>query len=202
MINLFDNNFETKGSDGLAFLSSLTNCSDLVAVILENGQFGGVLPDSVGNLSTSVYFLVLDKNQLYGSIPSTIGNLVNLEVLGLNYNLFTGSIPGSIASCVLVIKTCIFWGKLHLTPPQLTLISESISLEDHRRPPIKLHRGRLITNAELCIKDRYGYVEAECGVCVVEFVIGRGEQGDDRAGVAAGWAVDPRVVSGEEDDAV
>lgn len=35
-------------------------------------------------------------------------------------------------------------------------------------------------------------------MCVVEFVIGRGEQGDDRAGVAAGWAVDPRVVSGKK----
>ncbi|XP_058210566.1 probable LRR receptor-like serine/threonine-protein kinase At3g47570 [Rhododendron vialii] len=90
------NNFETKGSDGLAFLSSLTNCSHLKRLDLENGQFGGVLPDSVGNLSTSVFFLALDGNQLYGSIPSTIGNLVNLEILGLNDNLFTGPIPGII----------------------------------------------------------------------------------------------------------
>ncbi|XP_058210584.1 receptor kinase-like protein Xa21 [Rhododendron vialii] len=95
-ICLFHNNFETKGSDGLAFLSSLTNCSDLAVVELGNGQFRGVLPNSVGNLSTSVFYLALENNQLYGSIPSTIGNLVNLEVLGLDGNLFTGSIPGNI----------------------------------------------------------------------------------------------------------
>ncbi|KAI8558221.1 hypothetical protein RHMOL_Rhmol04G0073400 [Rhododendron molle] len=95
-ISLGHNNFETNGSDGLAFLSSLTNCSNLGVVIFENGQFGGVLPDSVGNLSKSVSYLALGRNQLYGSIPSTIGNLVNLEVLGLNDNLFTGPIPGSI----------------------------------------------------------------------------------------------------------
>ncbi|XP_058210583.1 probable LRR receptor-like serine/threonine-protein kinase At3g47570 isoform X3 [Rhododendron vialii] len=94
-INIGHNNFETKGSDGLAFLSSLTNCSNLMVVQLENGQFGGVLPDSVGNLSTSVFYLVLGLNQLYGSIPSTIGNLVNLETLALDHNLFTGPIPGS-----------------------------------------------------------------------------------------------------------
>ncbi|KAF7145109.1 hypothetical protein RHSIM_Rhsim04G0048500 [Rhododendron simsii] len=101
-INLGYNNFETTGSDGLAFLSSLTNCSNLENVMLENGQFGGVLPDSVGNLSTSVYYLALDINQLYGSIPSTIGNLVNLEVLALNDNLFTGPIPGSIGLSELI----------------------------------------------------------------------------------------------------
>ncbi|KAG5551676.1 hypothetical protein RHGRI_009930 [Rhododendron griersonianum] len=95
-INLAHNNFETKGSDGLAFLSSLTNCSHLEVVNLEKGLFGGVLPDYVGNLSTSVSFLALDRNQLYGSIPSTIGNLVNLQTLALNDNLFTGPIPASI----------------------------------------------------------------------------------------------------------
>ncbi|KAG5551666.1 hypothetical protein RHGRI_009925 [Rhododendron griersonianum] len=64
--------------------------------MLENGQFRGVLPDFVGNLSISVDTLALGGNQLYGSIPSTIGNLVNMEVLGLHYNLFTGPIPGNI----------------------------------------------------------------------------------------------------------
>ncbi|KAG5552232.1 hypothetical protein RHGRI_010347 [Rhododendron griersonianum] len=64
-ISLAYNNFEAKGSDGLAFLSSLTNCSDLRVVEMENGQFGGVLPDSVGNLSVS--YLSLGLNQLPNS---------------------------------------------------------------------------------------------------------------------------------------
>ncbi|XP_058211440.1 putative receptor-like protein kinase At3g47110 [Rhododendron vialii] len=95
-IHLEGNNFETRGSDGLAFLSSFTNCSALRKLLLANNQFGGVLPDSVGNLSTSLYWLSLGGNQLYGSIPSTIGNLVNLQTLLLGNNLFTGSIPFSI----------------------------------------------------------------------------------------------------------
>ncbi|XP_058211452.1 receptor kinase-like protein Xa21 [Rhododendron vialii] len=95
-INIGYNNFETKGSDGLAFLSSLANCSHLEILQLQKGPFQGVLPDSVGNLSTSISYLALGLNQLYGSIPSTIGNLVGLELLALEDNLFTGPIPGSI----------------------------------------------------------------------------------------------------------
>lgn len=95
LINLGNNNFEAKGSDGLAFLSSLTNCSHLGVVILENGQFVGVLY-SVGNLSTCVSYLALVLNQLYGSIPSIIGDLVNIDTLAMNDNQFTGSIPSNI----------------------------------------------------------------------------------------------------------
>ncbi|KAF7145959.1 hypothetical protein RHSIM_Rhsim04G0048400 [Rhododendron simsii] len=95
-ISLAHNNFDHRGSDGLAFLSSLTNCSNLQAIGMEDSQFGGVLPDSVGNLSYKLYYLTLGGNRLYGSIPSTIGNLVNLEFFGLDNNLFTGSIPHSL----------------------------------------------------------------------------------------------------------
>ncbi|XP_058210589.1 probable LRR receptor-like serine/threonine-protein kinase At3g47570 [Rhododendron vialii] len=96
LISLAFNNFDHRGSDGLAFLSSLTNCSNLQAIGMEDSQFGGVLPDSVGNLSYKLYYLTLGGNQLYGSIPSTIENLVNLEFFGLDNNLFTGSIPRSL----------------------------------------------------------------------------------------------------------
>ncbi|XP_058210585.1 receptor kinase-like protein Xa21 [Rhododendron vialii] len=95
-ISLSDNNFKTRGSNGLSFLSSFTNCSNLESMDLDNNEFGGLLPDSVGNLSISLDQLRISGNQIYGSIPSTIGKLVNLEVLELNDNLFTGSIPESI----------------------------------------------------------------------------------------------------------
>ncbi|XP_058210569.1 receptor kinase-like protein Xa21 [Rhododendron vialii] len=95
-IGLENNYFDTKGTDGLAFFSSLTNCSNFRIISMASCQFGGVLPDSVGNMSIYLSWLTLHENQLYGSIPSTIGNLVNLETLTLHNNLFTGRIPDSI----------------------------------------------------------------------------------------------------------
>ncbi|KAG5551668.1 hypothetical protein RHGRI_009925 [Rhododendron griersonianum] len=95
VIALSSNNFQARGSDGLAFFSSLTNCSNLKLLGLEQNQFGDVLPNFVGNLSISICWLLLNGNQFYGSIPSTIGNLVNMELLLLNDNLFTGPIPDS-----------------------------------------------------------------------------------------------------------
>ncbi|KAF7144579.1 hypothetical protein RHSIM_Rhsim04G0047000 [Rhododendron simsii] len=91
-------------------------------------------------------------------------------------------------SCKTLVKLFVFGAAISSARPQVVISTTA-------------NQG-LITNADLCIKDRYGYVEAECGVCVVEFVIGRGEQGDDQAGVATGRAVDPRVVKGEEDNVV
>ncbi|PQM41573.1 hypothetical protein Pyn_23659 [Prunus yedoensis var. nudiflora] len=58
-------------------------------------NFGGVLPNSIANLSTQLTRLYLGVNQISGTIPATLENLNNLIVLGMQANLFTGAIPTS-----------------------------------------------------------------------------------------------------------
>ena len=77
----------------LDFLTSLTNCSKLETMDLSTNQFGGVLPISVGNLSTQLIELYFGSNEISATILVTLGNLVNLIALGMEYNLFTSLIP-------------------------------------------------------------------------------------------------------------
>ncbi|XP_024195425.1 probable LRR receptor-like serine/threonine-protein kinase At3g47570 [Rosa chinensis] len=85
------------GSDGdLSFFSYLTNATQLVWLAADTNNFGGTLPASVSNLSTNLAGLDVHKNQLHGSIPAGIVNLVNMELLVLSDNMFTGNIPTDI----------------------------------------------------------------------------------------------------------
>ncbi|KAL7229119.1 hypothetical protein ACSBR2_007755 [Camellia fascicularis] len=56
---------------------------------LRYNNFGGMLTETIGNLSTNLQNMDLDPNQILGSIPSVIGNLINLEHLWLLENQFT-----------------------------------------------------------------------------------------------------------------
>ena len=58
-----------------------------------NNNFGGSLPNSIGNLSMQLRALYLDGNKLSGIIPEALENLINLTSLNTARNLFTGSIP-------------------------------------------------------------------------------------------------------------
>ncbi|CAK9179474.1 unnamed protein product [Ilex paraguariensis] len=80
-------------ANDLSFISTLTNATNLTTLLVNVNNFGGVLPESVENLSTQLVQMVLDSNQISGSIPSVIANLSNLELLGMKENKFTGHIP-------------------------------------------------------------------------------------------------------------
>ncbi|KAH7548387.1 hypothetical protein JRO89_XS14G0112400 [Xanthoceras sorbifolium] len=87
----------------LSFVDSLTNCTKLEALGLDVNGFGGVLPNSITNLSTQLKGLELGTNQLVrnipaGELPMTLGNYLRLEVLLLSSNSFHESIPSSLAS--------------------------------------------------------------------------------------------------------
>ncbi|XP_008234489.2 PREDICTED: probable LRR receptor-like serine/threonine-protein kinase At3g47570 [Prunus mume] len=77
----------------LRFVSDLCNATRLWRLIISSNNFGGTLPASIANLSTTLEVLIVQRNKLHGSIPAGIGNLVNLELLALGENSFTGSIP-------------------------------------------------------------------------------------------------------------
>ena len=75
------------------FLTSLTNCSRLHVLVLNTNQFKGVLPNSISNLSTQLTKLYLGENEISGTLPASLENLVNLIVLTIYNNHFTGIIP-------------------------------------------------------------------------------------------------------------
>ncbi|CAO2038360.1 unnamed protein product [Urochloa humidicola] len=79
-------------------LSSLTNCSNLAKLLLDDNKFKGSLPESVGNFTINMNWLWLSKNNFSGSIPSSIGNLKNLTLLYADQNQLTGSIPSTIGN--------------------------------------------------------------------------------------------------------
>ncbi|KAM0912242.1 hypothetical protein ACQ4PT_012939 [Festuca glaucescens] len=79
-----------------AFLSSLTNCTQLGWVSLSENNLRGQLPASLANLSKTLEILDLGSNHISGTIPDEIDNLLNLTMLYLNDNLLTGKIPSTL----------------------------------------------------------------------------------------------------------
>ncbi|VAH72124.1 unnamed protein product [Triticum turgidum subsp. durum] len=103
-LNLADNKLEANDNKGWEFITSLANCSQLQKLILSNNSFGGQLPGSIVNLSTSLQQLYLDDTRIFGSIPADIGNLVGLNVVLIANTSISGVIPDSIGSYGAVYK--------------------------------------------------------------------------------------------------
>eukprot|EP00252_Welwitschia_mirabilis_P015681 TRINITY_DN3468_c0_g1_i3.p1 TRINITY_DN3468_c0_g1~~TRINITY_DN3468_c0_g1_i3.p1 ORF type:complete len:461 (+),score=85.72 TRINITY_DN3468_c0_g1_i3:845-2227(+) len=64
-------------------------------LVLEHMQLNGTFPEDSLNRLDQLRVLSLKGNMLRGSVPDLTG-LVNLKILFLDHNLFTGPIPGSI----------------------------------------------------------------------------------------------------------
>ncbi|XP_052117918.1 probable LRR receptor-like serine/threonine-protein kinase At3g47570 isoform X3 [Arachis duranensis] len=79
----------------LKFLKPLANCSNLYVLGISVNNFGGQLPNYIGNLSTHLSNLFLGYNQIYGKIPAELGNLVNLTLLNMQGCRFDGNIPAT-----------------------------------------------------------------------------------------------------------
>lgn len=90
------NKIVSSGSNGLSFISSLTNSSRLTFIAVDENKLEGVIPESIGNLSEVFSRLYMGGNRIYGNIPSSIGNLRSLTLLNLNKNLLAGEIPPQI----------------------------------------------------------------------------------------------------------
>ncbi|GLJ28885.1 hypothetical protein SUGI_0569330 [Cryptomeria japonica] len=93
---LHTNQLVSGSTNKLAFLTALTNCSHLQEMFLSYNHFTGILPPSIGHLSSNLNVLGLHGNMISGSIPQQIVNLTNLTFLNLGYNLFSGNIPSGI----------------------------------------------------------------------------------------------------------
>ncbi|XP_059627854.1 receptor kinase-like protein Xa21 [Cornus florida] len=96
-LNLGGNNFTSEpSSPELSFLTSLTNCRQLTALLIYENPLNVFLPVSIGNLSDSLEMIDASGCGIKGNIPSEIGNLRNLVSIYLYGNYLTGFIPTTI----------------------------------------------------------------------------------------------------------
>ncbi|CAN4091917.1 unnamed protein product [Withania somnifera] len=95
-LNLELNNLTSSSS--LSFLTSLTNCRNLTSLFLSSNPLNGMLPASMGNLSTSLIEFYADSCKIKGRIPNEVGNLSSLLDLYLSENSLVGLIPSSIGN--------------------------------------------------------------------------------------------------------
>ncbi|XP_035550514.1 receptor-like protein 43 isoform X2 [Juglans regia] len=66
--------------------------SPLKYLILDDTNFSGNLPASIGNLNSLTYFYIQNCN-FSGTIPNSFSNLTQLTSLGLRNNMIHGSLP-------------------------------------------------------------------------------------------------------------
>ncbi|KAJ1261701.1 hypothetical protein BS78_09G050800 [Paspalum vaginatum] len=123
-----------------SFLTSLTNCRQLVHLYLDANALHGVLPSSIGNLSTSLAVLLLRVNQISGTMPDEIERLRNLELLYMEQNLLTGNIPYSLGNLsklfVLSLSQNKLSGQIPLSLGNLSQLSELYLQENNLSGPI------------------------------------------------------------------
>ncbi|CAL4962937.1 unnamed protein product [Urochloa decumbens] len=91
------NSLKAEEAEDWSFMSSLTNCSQLISLELDYNRFSGVLPSCVSNLSTSLQKFSVSNNEISGIIPEEIGNVVGLQVFALENNHITGTLPYSLS---------------------------------------------------------------------------------------------------------
>ncbi|GLJ28878.1 hypothetical protein SUGI_0569160 [Cryptomeria japonica] len=96
ILYLHTNQLVSGSTNKLAFLTALTNCSRLQLIEMSYNHLTGILPPSIGQLSSNLNYLGLQGNLISGSIPQHIVNLTNLAFLDLSNNLFSGNIPSGI----------------------------------------------------------------------------------------------------------
>ncbi|KAL7205006.1 hypothetical protein ACSBR2_018014 [Camellia fascicularis] len=99
ILNLQGNNLRSGSSSSspeLSFLTSLVNCKDLKVLLINDNPLDGILPTTIGNLSTSLEHIDIHSCGIKGNIPSEIGNVRNLAFLFLQQNGLIGFIPSTI----------------------------------------------------------------------------------------------------------
>ena len=111
-LNLQNNNIGRGTSGDLKFLNSLTNISGLRLLNFGVNNFGGVLPNTIVNLSTHMQELYFEDNKIFGSIPEEIRNLISLTIFEADNNYPTGAIPTSIGKLQSFRELDLSWNRL------------------------------------------------------------------------------------------
>ncbi|XP_050208968.1 probable LRR receptor-like serine/threonine-protein kinase At3g47570 [Mercurialis annua] len=161
------NNLGTERADDLNFLRSLTNATALEHLGINGNSFGGVLPDTIANLSTSLRVLLLDNNRIFGSLPFDIGNLVRLEDFEMWNNQLSGFIPESIGKLqnlmVLALNNNMLSGNLPSSVGNLTSLVQFLVQNNNLsgRIPSDLGRCQNLVGLDLSENNFTGSIPSE-----------------------------------------
>ncbi|XP_019155406.1 PREDICTED: probable LRR receptor-like serine/threonine-protein kinase At3g47570 [Ipomoea nil] len=111
----------------LAFITSLSNCSNLNKFSIRENRFEGKFPNTIANLSSKLHYLYLGGNKIFGTIPGAIKNLVSLVAFDIGSSLLSGVIPSEIGELHklqgLILETNTLSGKIPLTLFNLTSLA-------------------------------------------------------------------------------
>ncbi|XP_021720965.1 probable leucine-rich repeat receptor-like protein kinase At5g49770 [Chenopodium quinoa] len=86
-------------------------------------QLSGSIPPQLLHENMTILHLLLDNNQLTGNIPSTLGLVKTLEVVRLDWNSISGSVPSNISNLTSVTDLLFSNNQLTGLMPNLTGMS-------------------------------------------------------------------------------
>uniref|UniRef100_A0A7N0VCB3 non-specific serine/threonine protein kinase n=1 Tax=Kalanchoe fedtschenkoi TaxID=63787 RepID=A0A7N0VCB3_KALFE len=125
--NVERNNLGTENEGDLGFMTNLTS---LRILSIAGNRFGGMIPHSIGNLSSKIEHLWLGSNMISGHIPVEIGSLISLVALGMENNSLTGEIPSSIGNLVMLQVLALGANRLQgIIPPSLGNLTNLYNLD-------------------------------------------------------------------------
>ncbi|VAI63314.1 unnamed protein product [Triticum turgidum subsp. durum] len=90
------------------------NQSSLQYLYLYSNMLGKTLPSNFGDTFPDLKHLCLDNNDFEGHLPASLGNISRLRLLNLSSNNFIGQVPGSFGNLALleylILQRNNFWG--------------------------------------------------------------------------------------------
>ncbi|CAI8588373.1 unnamed protein product [Vicia faba] len=151
-LNLEGNNLGSNSTKDLEFFKTLTNCSVLYEFSICCNNFGGILPNYIGNLSSELAILDLANNRISGKVPAELGSLVGLINLNMAYNQFVGNIPSTFGKFRKMQKLMLSGNKFSGDIPQLIgNLSQLYYLDLH----LNMLEGNIHPSIENCQKLQY-----------------------------------------------
>ncbi|THG13717.1 hypothetical protein TEA_004216 [Camellia sinensis var. sinensis] len=122
--------------DNLFTRPMLTNFENLSLenLVVEDNQFNGILPNSIGNRTSPLLLFAVSNCQTIGHIPRGIGYFENLNILFLANNGLTGTIPSTIGKLQSLQRLHLNGNKMEgIIPNELCLLKKlgELSLQNN-----------------------------------------------------------------------
>ncbi|XP_015876327.2 receptor-like protein 7 [Ziziphus jujuba] len=91
------------------------NMSSLHILDLSDNNLGGIIPQCLGNSSSSLSVLNLRNNSFHGIIPPlcSSNNASQLKMIDVSYNQFQGKLPRSLSNCLMLEAIVVSNNQLH-----------------------------------------------------------------------------------------